>query len=96
MWNVEIDGRVTTFESPAAILVPAGARHQFVTRRASKGSFCFGIFLPRKPPAVPRSVASAAPAAPASFNAATVDSPGDVRLHLSETPDASRPRCVPR
>jgi mannose-6-phosphate isomerase-like protein (cupin superfamily) len=43
--DVEIDGLVTTFESPAAILVPAGARHRFVTRRASKGSFCFGILL---------------------------------------------------
>jgi mannose-6-phosphate isomerase-like protein (cupin superfamily) len=43
--DVEVEGRVTTFESPAAILVPAGARHRFLTRKAGTGSFCFGILL---------------------------------------------------
>lgn len=31
--------------SPAAVYVPAGTPHQFVTRVATKGSFCFGIFI---------------------------------------------------
>jgi mannose-6-phosphate isomerase-like protein (cupin superfamily) len=43
--EVEVDGVSHVYESPAAILVPAGARHRFITRKASSGSFCFGIFL---------------------------------------------------
>jgi mannose-6-phosphate isomerase-like protein (cupin superfamily) len=50
--DVEVEGRVTTFESPAAILVPAGARHRFLTRKASAGSFCFGILLATRARAV--------------------------------------------
>jgi hypothetical protein len=43
--EVEIEGVAQLYESPAAIFVPAGAKHRFITRRACEGSFCFGIFL---------------------------------------------------
>lgn len=41
--DVEVDGVSSTFTSPCAIHVPAGARHRFITRAAKPGSFCFGI-----------------------------------------------------
>jgi hypothetical protein len=43
--DVEIDGSVTEVVAPAAVYVPAGAPHRFVTRRARPGSFCFGVLL---------------------------------------------------
>jgi mannose-6-phosphate isomerase-like protein (cupin superfamily) len=33
-------------QSPAAVFIPAGLTHRFVTRAAEPGSFCFGLFLP--------------------------------------------------
>jgi hypothetical protein len=52
--EVEIDGVSRVYESPAAIFVPAGAKHRFMTRRACQGSFCFGIFVPdQEGPGVP-------------------------------------------
>lgn len=43
--EVEIDGAVREVVAPAAVYVPAGAVHRFVTRRARPGSFCFGVLL---------------------------------------------------
>jgi hypothetical protein len=43
--EVEIDGSVREVVAPAAVYVPAGALHRFVTRRAGPGSFCFGVLL---------------------------------------------------
>lgn len=51
--DVELDGELHSFASPAAVFVPAGVRHRFVTRRATTGSYCFGIFVPRQTAAVP-------------------------------------------
>ncbi|WP_282131683.1 hypothetical protein [Pseudoalteromonas aliena] len=41
--DVTIDGEVKTYVSPSVIHVPAGKEHQFITKKASSGSFCFGI-----------------------------------------------------
>jgi len=43
--DVDIEGERHTLEAPAAIMIPAGATHAFVTRAASHGSYCFGILL---------------------------------------------------
>lgn len=53
--DVELnDAPGVTYRSPAAILVPAGVKHRFVTRQASQGSYCFGIFvLESRPGATP-------------------------------------------
>jgi mannose-6-phosphate isomerase-like protein (cupin superfamily) len=41
--SVEIEGRTRQVVSPAVVHVPAGARHRFVTTRAERGSYCFGL-----------------------------------------------------
>jgi mannose-6-phosphate isomerase-like protein (cupin superfamily) len=41
--DVTIDMETTTYSSPAVIHVPAGHEHNFITRKANKGSYCFGI-----------------------------------------------------
>jgi hypothetical protein len=43
--EVELDGERHRLVSPATFLVPAGARHRFVTRRAAPGSWCLGLLL---------------------------------------------------
>ena len=43
--EVEVEGERLEVTAPAAVHLPAGARHQFVTRRAEPGSFMFGILL---------------------------------------------------
>ncbi|MBT9432010.1 hypothetical protein JZM24_07415 [Candidatus Sodalis endolongispinus] len=45
--DVNIQGGVKTYSSPSVIHVPAGATHQFITRKAGLGSFCFGILYRR-------------------------------------------------
>jgi hypothetical protein len=43
--SVTVEDEVFTLVSPGALYVPAGKRHQFVTKRAATGSYCFGVFL---------------------------------------------------
>src|SRR5919201_59311 len=43
--DVEVDGETRRLVSPATFLVPAGARHRFITRRAAPGSWCLGVLL---------------------------------------------------
>jgi mannose-6-phosphate isomerase-like protein (cupin superfamily) len=43
--DVFCDGETQRVESPAAVYVPAGATHHFVTRKAEPGSTCLGILL---------------------------------------------------
>ncbi len=43
--EVEVEDETYELAAPAALYVPAGRRHRFVTRRAVPGSFCFGLFL---------------------------------------------------
>jgi hypothetical protein len=43
--SVTVEDEVYTLVSPGALYVPAGKRHQFVTRRAATGSYCFGVFV---------------------------------------------------
>jgi quercetin dioxygenase-like cupin family protein len=43
--DVEVDGETHRLVSPATFLVPAGARHRFITRRAAPGSWCLGVLL---------------------------------------------------
>jgi len=41
--DVTIDDITITYNSPAVIHVKAQQEHKFITRKASKGSYCFGI-----------------------------------------------------
>lgn len=43
--DVEVDGVAYELSAPAALLIPAGAVHRFVTRKAVRGSYCLGILL---------------------------------------------------
>jgi mannose-6-phosphate isomerase-like protein (cupin superfamily) len=44
--DVEIEGEETVrLTAPAALYVPAGRRHRFITRSAAPGSYCYGLFL---------------------------------------------------
>lgn len=43
--DVEVEGESVRLTAPAALYVPAGRRHRFITRAAVPGSFCFGLFL---------------------------------------------------
>ncbi|MFE6049476.1 cupin domain-containing protein [Kitasatospora sp. NPDC056446] len=43
--SVEVEDEEFLLTAPAALYVPAGKRHRFVTRRAVPGSFCFGLFV---------------------------------------------------
>ncbi len=43
--TVEVDDESYELQAPAALYVPAGRRHRFVTRKAVPGSFCFGLFV---------------------------------------------------
>ena len=43
--EVEVEGETYELKAPAALYVPKGQRHRFVTRQAVPGSFCFGLFL---------------------------------------------------
>ncbi len=49
--TVEVEDEVFELRAPAALYVPAGHRHRFVTRAAVPGSFCFGLFLHGAPAA---------------------------------------------
>lgn len=42
---VEVEGERHFLSSPAVLYVPAQAEHHFVTLRAERGSYCFGILL---------------------------------------------------
>ncbi|MCT8343534.1 MULTISPECIES: cupin domain-containing protein [Photorhabdus] len=46
--DVTINGETKTYSSPSVIHVPAGIEHQFITRKASKGCYCFGILYGSK------------------------------------------------
>lgn len=46
--DVEVDGETHRLVSPATFLVPTGARHRFITRRAAPGSWCLGLLLGRE------------------------------------------------
>ncbi|MDJ0088085.1 MULTISPECIES: cupin domain-containing protein [Pantoea] len=50
--DVTINMETTTYSSPAVIHVPAGHEHKFITRRAGKGSYCFGILYKKDEVAV--------------------------------------------
>ena len=43
--DVTAGGETVEVVSPAAVHIPAGTEHQFVTRRAERGSYCLGILL---------------------------------------------------
>ncbi|MFJ6054675.1 cupin domain-containing protein [Streptomyces sp. NPDC092307] len=43
--DVEVDGETVRLTAPAALYVPAGCRHHFITRSAVPGSYCYGLFL---------------------------------------------------
>lgn len=43
--DVEADGKHYELSSPATMLIPAGAIHRFVTKKAQPGSFCLGVLL---------------------------------------------------
>lgn len=45
--DIEIEGTTRHVVAPAVVHIPAGARHRFVTRRAERGSYCFGILIGR-------------------------------------------------
>lgn len=46
--EIETEKGKQQYSSPATILIPAGMKHRFLTKKAVKGSFCFGIFLDRQ------------------------------------------------
>lgn len=41
--DVTIDDVTITYSSPAVIYIQAQREHRFITRKACKGSYCFGI-----------------------------------------------------
>lgn len=43
--DVEVEDESFRLTAPAALFVPAGRRHRFVTRSAVPGSYCYGLFL---------------------------------------------------
>jgi mannose-6-phosphate isomerase-like protein (cupin superfamily) len=43
--EVELEGQLHKVVSPGVFMVPAGARHRFVTRRAAPGSYCLGVLI---------------------------------------------------
>jgi hypothetical protein len=43
--DVFTDGEQHELVAPAAMLIPAGTLHHFVTRKAEPGSFCLGLLL---------------------------------------------------
>ncbi|WP_369183516.1 cupin domain-containing protein [Streptomyces sp. Y1] len=43
--DVTVEGERHELSSPAMLHVPAGAEHQFLTKEAEPGSYCFGILL---------------------------------------------------
>ncbi|MGH7869705.1 MAG: cupin domain-containing protein [Candidatus Dormibacteraceae bacterium] len=43
--DVELDGEHHTLVSPAVMRVPAGGWHRFVTKKAERGSYCFGLLV---------------------------------------------------
>ncbi|UNT00621.1 cupin domain-containing protein [Streptomyces tubbatahanensis] len=43
--DVVTDGTTHQLSAPAAMLIPAGTVHHFVTKKAVPGSFCLGILL---------------------------------------------------
>jgi hypothetical protein len=43
--RVDVDEQCYELVAPAALYVPAGARHRFLTLAAEPGSYCFGILL---------------------------------------------------
>ena len=43
--EVEVGEARLTLCSPAALYIPAGVEHRFVTRRAEPGSNCFGVLI---------------------------------------------------
>lgn len=43
--TVDVEDEEFSLTSPSALYIPAGRKHRFVTRKASAGSFCFGLFL---------------------------------------------------
>ncbi|MEU5806204.1 cupin domain-containing protein [Streptomyces sp. NPDC004244] len=43
--EVHLDGVLHELTSPAVMRIPAGSVHQFVTKEAAVGSYCFGILL---------------------------------------------------
>lgn len=45
MIEVLLDGTTYELVAPGALLIPAGATHCFVTRRAIRGSYAFGVLL---------------------------------------------------
>jgi mannose-6-phosphate isomerase-like protein (cupin superfamily) len=47
--DVYIDGEQHELSSPAALFIPAGTVHHFVTRQAAVGSVCLGILLTGEP-----------------------------------------------
>jgi hypothetical protein len=47
--DVEVDGAAYELSAPGALLIPAGAVHRFVTRKAVRGSYCLGILLTGTP-----------------------------------------------
>jgi hypothetical protein len=51
---VSVDGETYSMVAPSALLVPAGAAHRFLTKRAVRGSFCLGLLLHQTPESTPR------------------------------------------
>jgi hypothetical protein len=47
--DVEVEDESFRLTAPAALFVPAGRRHRFVTRSAVPGSYCYGLFLHASP-----------------------------------------------
>jgi hypothetical protein len=43
--TVEIEDESFDVDSPAAVYIPAGKKHRFVTRAATRGSYCYGMFI---------------------------------------------------
>jgi hypothetical protein len=43
--EVSLDGATHELVAPGAMYIPAGATHCFVTRRAIRGSYAFGVLL---------------------------------------------------
>jgi hypothetical protein len=52
--EVTVEGETYSMVAPSALLVPAGASHRFVTKRATGGSFCLGLLLHHKPESTPQ------------------------------------------
>lgn len=43
--DVFADNQHYELASPAAVFIPAGVTHRFITKRAARGSFCLGLLL---------------------------------------------------